>query len=104
MAIERLKAVSVYSGEHRGPCGFCWFCHGEAQFYGNDKFKNAKYCNALRFLTAKYLYTCANSVTVGNQVTIDVMLNPIMGAAILIFACQTTGLPFNEINEHFLED
>ena len=62
MAIERLKAVSVNSGEHRGPCGFCWFCHGEAQFYGNDKFKNAEYCNALRFLTAKYLYTCANSV------------------------------------------
>ena len=62
MAIGRLKAVSVYSGEHRGPCGFCWFCYCKAQFYGNDKFKNAKYCNALMFLTAKYLYTCANSV------------------------------------------
>ena len=38
------------------------FCHGEAQFYENDKFKNAKYCNAVLFMTAKYSYTCANSV------------------------------------------
>ena len=44
-------------------------------------------------------------ITVGNHVTIDVMLNPFMGAAIFIFLhAKRRVLPFNEINEHFLED
>ena len=37
--------------------------------------------------------------------TIDVMLNHIMGASILIFLqAKRRVLPFIEINEHFLED
>ena len=37
--------------------------------------------------------------------TIDVMLNPIMGAAILDFLhAKRRVLPFIEINEHFPED
>ena len=47
----------------------------------------------------------SSNTTVGNHVTIDVCLNPLWGAAILIcFASQTTGFAFYEIGKHFLED
>ena len=61
MAIKRLKAVSVYSGEHCGHVAFVGFVTVGLNFMVmiNSK-KNAKRCNSLGFLTAKYSYTCAN--------------------------------------------
>ena len=63
-------------------------CHGEAQFYENDKFKNAKYRNALLFLTAKYSYTCtcANSVD-PDQTAPDEAIYLLIGIACATLSC-----------------